>query len=46
MWPYPDATGQFGLPWNALIKGGTFEYFYSDRSGQSDLNTALNAILQ
>lgn len=46
IWPYPGANGEFGLPWNALVRGRTFEYFYSDRSGQSDLNTALNAILR
>lgn len=46
IWPYPGADGSFSLPWNALIKGGTYEYFYADRSGMSDLNTALNAILR
>jgi len=46
IWPYPGADGSFGLPWNALVRGRTFEYFYSDRSGESDLNTALNALLQ
>jgi len=46
IWPYPGEDGSFGLPWNALIRGRTFEYFYSDRSGESDLNTALNAILR
>ena len=46
IWPYPGANGEFSLPWNALVRGGTFEYFYADRSGMSDLNTALNAILR
>ncbi|MEZ4470127.1 MAG: hypothetical protein R3F60_04835 [bacterium] len=46
VWPYVGANGEFGLPWNALIRGGTFEYYYADRSGQSDLNTALNGILR
>lgn len=46
VWPYIGANGEFTLPWNALIRGGTFEYFYADRSGVSDLNTALNAILR
>jgi hypothetical protein len=46
IWPYLGADGSFALPWNALVQGGTFEYFYGDRSGMSDLNTALNQILQ
>jgi hypothetical protein len=46
IWPYISDAGEFSLPWNALIKGGTFEYFYGDRSGISDLNTKLNEILR
>ena len=46
IWPYLAADGSFGMPWNGLVRGGTFEYFYADRSGESDLNTAINAILR
>jgi hypothetical protein len=46
IWPYIGPNGEFALPWNALVRGTTFEYFYADRSGESDLNTALNAILR
>lgn len=46
IWPYIGPGGEFGLPWNAIIRGRTFEYFYADRSGQSDLNTALNEVLR
>ncbi len=46
IWPYISDAGEFSLPWNALIQGGTFEYFYGDRSGISDLNTKLNEILR
>jgi hypothetical protein len=46
IWPYLGANGEFGLPWNAIIRGRTFEYVYGDRSGQpEDLNAALQSIL-
>ncbi len=46
MWAYFGPNGEFGLPWNAVVRGRTFEYLHSDRSGQSDLNEALNELLR
>ena len=45
MWPYLGANGEFGLPWNALLNGRDWTYFYADRSGNGDLNSAINSLL-
>lgn len=44
LWPYPTEDGAFGLPWNAIIDGNTFEYLYSDGAGL-DLQATLDEIL-
>ena len=44
MWPYVDANGAFGLPWNAVVDGETFEYLYAD-GAMGDLNATLNDAL-
>ena len=30
MWPYVGGRGEFGLPWNAVLAGGTYRYEYAD----------------
>ncbi len=43
--PHSGPNGQFGLPWNGIVRGDQdFEYVYSDGTGQ-DLNEALDEIL-
>lgn len=45
LWPYLGAGGEFGLPWNAVVRGSDFTYVYSDGSGQGDLGTVLNQLI-
>ena len=33
MWPYVGGRGEFGLPWNAVLDGGTYRYEYADGAG-------------
>ena len=48
MWPYPSDSGQFGLPWNAMVIGrGSNEYHYADGDGTGrDVNVAVNELLE
>lgn len=49
VWPYLGANGEFGLPWNGMIRneGGEWLYHYSDRSGDGrDLNAAINELMR
>ncbi len=48
MWPYVGDQGEFGLPWNAVMAGGSFRYEYADgfegaRGGAGD---AINRLLR
>ncbi len=45
MWPYLGANGEFGLPWNAVLRASDWTYVYADRSGNGDLGTAINGLL-
>jgi hypothetical protein len=45
MWPYVDANGAFGLPWNAVVDAETLEFLYADGSA-GDLNAALGQAAQ
>lgn len=45
VWIYPDASGQFGLPWSGMFRGGSNQFVYGDGDGQGDVNTGLNLLL-
>lgn len=39
------ATGSFGIPWNALLKGDSMEYMWSSYAGEGDLYSNIDALL-
>ncbi|MFN3202754.1 MAG: hypothetical protein ACE366_30460 [Bradymonadia bacterium] len=48
MWAYFGPNGEFGLPWNGLIRGGDNVYFYGDGAsgqGREGLTDALNTLI-
>lgn len=47
VWPYLDANGAFGLPWNAVLEGKTNVYKYADGSetNEQDLQTTLSTLM-
>ena len=47
MWPYTGPMGEFGLPWNAMVRSGTYdyEYVYADGAGVGDLNAGINLLI-
>ncbi len=42
---YLNEDGSFGLPWNAVIEGGTGVMLHADGAG-TDINAALNRIIR
>ncbi|MCA9547284.1 MAG: hypothetical protein KC613_22935 [Myxococcales bacterium] len=48
IWPYVGDNGEFGLPWNAAIGGGTFRYEYGDgyQGNRGGIADAINRLLQ
>ena len=47
LWPYTGPQGEFGLPWNGMVRSGAgnYEYVYADGSNTGDVNTGLNALI-
>jgi len=45
MFLYPNDNGSFGLPWNAVVRPGDWQYMYADGAPGRDLNTILNELL-
>jgi thiol-disulfide isomerase/thioredoxin len=47
MWPYTGPMGEFGLPWNGMVRSGmyNYEYVYADGSGVGDLNVGVNSLI-
>jgi hypothetical protein len=46
LWYYPDEDGIFGLPWKAVIEGGTRTYIFSDGApGLPELDEVINGLL-
>ena len=47
LWAYFGDDGSFGLPWQAIIEGGTGSYLYADGApGTDTIDDVLNRILQ
>ena len=48
MWPYLGPNGEFGLPWNGIVRGADNMYIYADGEegeGREGLTNALNGII-
>ena len=46
MWAYFDDDGVFGLPWQAVIEGGTGVYIYGDGApGTDDVEDVINRLM-